>query len=169
MTPVLAFLTLLAAMSTAETRVEVVREGTPVAVAETAKLVTLVAELAEQSSVNSTPYVEGDARWKAALVAPTRIRVDFGGVRRLRLIDVDHVRRQVPVREILLVVRSDAWPDHILVRTEAGVQALTKYSPCGLLRLIQVADLAMVDRERTRYGAPYEKLCGARPEGAVHQ
>ena len=143
----------------AGTRMEVTRDGMRVAVQDTAQVARLLTSLAEHSSVNSTSYAGQEAGWKAASAAPSRIHIWFADSRRMRLIDVDTVWRHVPVREVLLVVRSDAWPDHVLLHTDTGFQAVTKYSPCEAMRLSRKSDLAVLDREKTRYGMPYEKLC----------
>ncbi len=140
--------------------VRVVREGAPVAISNPERVADLLVAVVESSSVNSTKYVRPESRWNTATSAPTLVHVKFPGGRIVRVMD-DRNRDWQPmlVEEVLIVVPSDAWPDHVILKTAKGVLSVTKYAPCPLARLARAADLSVLDKEKRGYGDP-GLVCG---------
>jgi hypothetical protein len=115
----------------------------PAAVADT--LVALV----ESASVNSTESVRPNGRWMQALAAPSRVHVRLEPPRHVRVMDAGNQEwRTQAVSEILVVVPRDAWPDHVLLKSDAGTVSVTKYSPCTLAQLVVEAELGLSDTPR---------------------
>ena len=105
--------------------------------------------------MNSTKFVSPKLRWEAAATAPALVHVKFPGGRVLRVMDAGN-RDWHPTRieELLIVVPSDAWPDHVMLKTAKEIISVTKYAPCPLVRLTRAADLAVLDESNQRYGDP---------------
>jgi hypothetical protein len=146
--------------------VRVVREGMTLPVADEAKVAALLMTLVEGSSVNSTMHVQPQSQWAAAMAAPSLVHVRLGHARKLQVMNLANQDWQrTLVNEILLVVARDAWPKHVLLRTDTGFMAVTKYPSCTLAQLMAESGLATLDAERRRYGA-VDLLCG-QPSGRL--
>jgi len=140
--------------------VRVVREGVPLPVADEAKVAALLGTLVEGSSVNSTVRVQPQSHWAVAMAAPSLVHVRIGDARKLQIMNLANQDWQPTlVNEILLVVPKDAWPKHVLLRTDTGFMAVTKYPPCALAQLMAESGLATLDTTGKRYGA-VDLLCG---------
>jgi len=152
--------------------VRVVREGVAVPVSRPATVASLLRKLVEGASVNSTSLVQVEARWSSAVSAASLVHVRFSRGQETRVRDSSQQRwNQMLVTEILLAVPRDTWPDNILLKSDSGLTAVTKYSPCAMAELMQAADLAALDQQRKRYGNR-ELLCGpgaSGDQGAVEQ
>jgi hypothetical protein len=141
------------ALSASRPDVRVVREGTPLTVSNPERVADLLVAVVESSSVNSTKYVRHKSRWSTAISARALVHVKFPGGRLLRVIDAaNRTRRPTLVEELLIVVPSDAWPDHVMLKTAKGIMSVTKYAPCPFAQLTRAADLAVLDKEKERYG-----------------
>jgi len=147
-------------MSASTPDVRVVREGTPLTVSNPERLADLLVAVVESSSVNSTKYVRPKGRWNTATSAAALVHVKFPGGRVVRVMDADNRdRRPTLVEELVIVVPTDAWPDHVMLKTAKGIVSVTKYAPCPLTQLILAADLAILDKANKRY-ADSRLVCG---------
>jgi hypothetical protein len=118
---------------------EATRDGQAAHVEAPETLARAMVALVESASVASTAWVHPDRRWARDLEAPSRVHVTFVPGREVQVMDDgSHAWRRRTVDEILLVVPADAWPDHVLLRTEGTVLSVTKYSPCPLLRVATI-------------------------------
>jgi hypothetical protein len=148
------------AVSASRPDVRVVREGTPLIVSNPERVADLLVAVVESSSVNSTKYVRPKSRWNTATSAPALVHVKFPGGRVLRVMDADSRDwRPTLVEELMIVVPSDAWPDHVMLKTAKGIVSVTKYAPCPLAQLTRAADLAILDKANERY-ADSRLVCG---------
>jgi hypothetical protein len=139
--------------------VRVVREGSPLAVSNPERVADLLVAVVESSSVNSTKYVRPKSRWNTATSAPSLVHVKFPNGRVLRVMDADNRDwRPTLVEELLIVVTSNAQPDHVLLKIAEGIVSVTKYAPCPFAQLTRAADL-ILDRANERYADP-RLVCG---------
>jgi hypothetical protein len=156
MTLTVAYVSVLLAATPASSAsrpdVRVVREGAPLTVSNPERVADLFVAVVESSSVNSTRYVRAKSRWNAAISARALVHVKFPGGRLLRVIDAARAWQPTLVEELLIVVSSDAWPDHVMLKTAKGIMSVTKYAPCPFAQLARAADLAVLDKEKERYG-----------------
>jgi hypothetical protein len=164
MKPAVACMTVLlfASPAAGATRadVRVVREGAPLIVSNPERVADLLVAVVESSSVNSTRYVLPKSRWNASASAQALVHVKFPSGRLLRVMDAaNRDWRPTLIEELLIVVPSDAWPDHVMLKTAKGIMSVTKYAPCPVVRLMRAADLAVLDKSNERYGDP-RLACG---------
>ena len=157
MTPTVAYVSVLLAATPASSAgrpdVRVVRDGARLTVSNPERVADLFVAVVESSSVNSTRYVRPKSRWSTAISARALVHVKFHGGRLLRVIDAaNRAWRTTLVEELLIVVPSDAWPDHVMLKTAKGIMSVTKYAPCPFAQLTRGADLAVLDKEKQRYG-----------------
>ena len=140
--------------------VRVMRDGAPLTVSNPERVADLLVAVVESASVNSTKYVLPQSRWSAAASAPALVHVTFRNGRVLRVMDADSRDwRPMLVEELLIVVPSDAWPDHVMLKNAKGIVSVTKYAPCPLAQLTRAADLASLDKANERY-ADSRLVCG---------
>ena len=147
------------ASSASRPDVRVVREGTRLTASNPERVADLLVAVVESSSINSTKYVRPKSRWNTAISARALVHVKFPGGRLLRVIDAARTWQPTLVEELLIVVSSDAWPDHVLLKTAKGIMSVTKYAPCPFVQLTQAADLAVLDKAHERYDDP-KLVCG---------
>ncbi len=140
----------MASVSRAEDLVvTVMRDRAAVSVPHPDKIADLVVALVESSSVNSTAYVRLSGRWRKALRASTLIRARFGHPRVMRVMSPDNQEwRLVEVREILIAIPRENWPDHVLLKTRDRMVSVTKYAPCALAHVVTEAGLKLSDVPR---------------------
>ena len=137
---------------------EATRDGAPARIESPEAFAQAVVELVGSASVNSTAWVHPADRWARDLQAPSRIHVTFTPPREVQVMDGrNHAWTRRRVDEILVVVPADAWPDHVLLRTEGALEAVTKYAPCPLLRVVTIP---VPPLSRERYDA-LRTSCGA--------
>ena len=140
--------------------VRVVREGAPLTVSNPERVADLFVAVVESSSVNSTKYVSPKGRWNASASAHSLVHVTFPSGRILSVMDAaNRDWRPTLIEELAIVVPSDAWPDHVMLKTAKGILSVTKYAPCPIVRLMRATDLAVLDKSHERYGDP-RLACG---------
>ena len=117
--------------------VTVVSEHVTLAVPAGGQLSEKLVKLLESCSVNSTASSEPRALWKRVIAGPSFLHVRFASPRTLRVMSAGHQGYEsLSVREILLPLPSETWPDHVLIKGDTDTLAFTKYAPEFLKSLV---------------------------------
>jgi len=103
----------------------------------TALCADTIQDLLVSCSVDSTSSIAADQRWKDILASDSFIRLI--GVQSFELTLA--TKQTVKVREILLPLADNKWPDYVLTKEGTNVHAYAKYNPRILEKIGSIPEL----------------------------
>ena len=146
-----ALLFLASSAAADDDRVDVVLESRVNRVLYPDGLTSLVVELAESCSVNTTSEVDARPLWDVYIHSGSFLHVVFSEPRRFRLVGSDNrTRVLLDVQEALLPLPSDRLPEHVLVKWHRKVRSFSKYDPLVLAKVVESPEVGLASMEPYR-------------------
>jgi hypothetical protein len=111
-------------------RIEIVRNGVPASEPPGARFEQDLVRLLASCDVESTGYAVKSGTWAELRRSPWRVHLDFVTPRQIQT-----RAGLVWARELLVLMRPDAFPGHVYLKLGEDVRSFTKYQPAALLEV----------------------------------